>query len=158
MATPLGLSPVTSFAVPAGFLAWNWLFAYVALSSRPWKQSVGIDHNGSPRQDLTKYAEAAIREGKMTRDQLDRIYRIEAASANSTDGFAFFATSVLFALVSGVPESALIKGCTAYTVARLVYGAVYVFVPHDIYSQLRGIAWWTGNFSCLYLLWKGGRG
>ncbi|KAJ9647399.1 hypothetical protein H2204_000028 [Knufia peltigerae] len=93
MSTPLGLSPATSFAIPAGFLAWNWAFAYVALSSRPWKQSVGIDHNGSPRQDLTKYAEAAIREGKMTRAQLDRIYRIEAASANSTDGFAFFATS-----------------------------------------------------------------
>ncbi|KAK6380016.1 hypothetical protein LTS17_006090 [Exophiala oligosperma] len=96
MSTPLGLSPATSFAIPAGFLAWNWAFAYVALSSRPWKQSVGIDHNGSPRQDLTKYAEAAIREGKMTRAQLDRIYRIEAASANSTDGFAFFATSAAF--------------------------------------------------------------
>jgi hypothetical protein len=91
--TTLGLSPTTSFAAPAAFLAWNWCFAYVALSSRPWKQACGIDHNGNPRQDVAKYADTAIREGKMTRAQLERIQRVEAAGANSTDGFAFFASS-----------------------------------------------------------------
>jgi hypothetical protein len=91
--TTLGLSPTTSFAAPAAFLAWNWCFAYVVLSSRPWKQACGIDHNGNPRQDVAKYADTAIREGKMTRAQLEVIQRIEAAGANSTDGFAFFASS-----------------------------------------------------------------
>ncbi|KIV85411.1 hypothetical protein PV11_01108 [Exophiala sideris] len=153
----LGLPP-TSYAAPAAFLAWNWAFAYLALSSRTLKQRYGIDHNANPRQDLTKYAEAAIKEGKLTRAQFEQIQRIEAASANSIDGFAFFATSVLFALVTGVPKQSLIGACTTYTIARIVYGAVYVFISHDVYSQLRGISFWVGNASCLYLLWKGGRG
>ncbi|KAK5458090.1 hypothetical protein LTS15_004169 [Exophiala xenobiotica] len=156
--TTLGLSPTTSFAAPAAFLAWNWCFAYVVLSSRPWKQACGIDHNGNPRQDVAKYADTAIREGKMTRAQLERIQRFEAAGANSTDGFAFFASSVLFALIADVPRPALMGACTTYTIARLLYGAVYVFIPHDSYSQLRGISWWVSNGACLYLLWKGGRG
>jgi len=84
----LGISP-TSYAAPAAFLAWNWAFAYLALSSRTPKQWYGIDHNGNPRQDLTKYAEVAIKEGKLTRAQLEQIQRIEAASANSIDGYTF---------------------------------------------------------------------
>lgn len=64
---------------------------------------------------------------------------------------------VLFGLIANVPRSALIGACTTYTVARLVYGAVYVFVADDFWSQMRGISWWTGNVSCFYLLWKGAR-
>ncbi len=82
-----------SLVAPAGFLAWNWLFAYCALSSRTPKQYFGIDNNGNPRQDLAKYGEAAVREGKMTRGQLEMIQRMEAATANSIDGYTFFAAS-----------------------------------------------------------------
>jgi len=149
------LSSTGSLAAPAGFLAWNWAFAYLALSSRTPKQYFGIDHNGNPRQDLAQHGEAAVREGKMTRAQLDMIQRMEAATANSIDGYTFFAASVLFALVAKVPRPALLKACTTYTVARLVYGVVYTFVAGGPWSQLRGVAWWTGNCSCMYLLWKG---
>ncbi|KAL2419312.1 hypothetical protein ABEF95_010147 [Exophiala dermatitidis] len=158
--TYLGLTyPSTSspFAAPAAFLAWNWIYAYCVLSSRTLKQIRGIDHNGNPRQDLNKYADAAVREGKLTRAQLEQIQRLEAASANSIEGYTFFVASVLFALIAGVPRSTLNAACTTYTIARLVYGAVYVFIPDDLYSQLRGLAWWTGNVSCFYLLWKGAR-
>jgi hypothetical protein len=87
------LSSTGSLAAPAGFLAWNWAFAYLALSSRTPKQYFGIDHNGNPRQDLAQHGEAAVREGKMTRAQLDMIQRMEAATANSIDGYTFFAAS-----------------------------------------------------------------
>jgi len=90
--TFLGLS-TSPLAAPAGFIAWNWVYAYCVLSSRTFKQSYGIDHNGNPRQDLDKYGAAAVKEGKMTQAQLDQIRRVEAASANSVDGFTFFVGS-----------------------------------------------------------------
>lgn len=78
----------------------------------------------------------------------------------TTNTFAVHASTdttcltVLLALVANVPRSTVTAACTTYTIARLVYGAVYVLIPDDLYSQLRGIAWWTGNSSCLFLLWR----
>src|SRR5690349_18738177 len=93
---PLGLfsaNPTHRFAAPAAFLGWGWVYAYCVLASRTWKQWYGIDHNGSPRQDLTKYADIAVREGKMTRAQVEQIRRVEAASANATEGYTLFVAS-----------------------------------------------------------------
>lgn len=93
-ASQIGLSlSSSSFNAPAGFIAWNWFWAYCALAPRNFKQIYGIDHNSSPRQDLEKYGPAAVREGKMTQAQLDQIYRVQAASANSTEGFILFTAS-----------------------------------------------------------------
>lgn len=85
----------TSSLIPpaAAFIAWNWVYAYCVLSSRTVKQIYGLDHNGNPRQDLNRFGDAAVREGKLTRAQLEQIQRLESASANAIDGFAFFATS-----------------------------------------------------------------
>lgn len=88
----LGLSPFP-YTAPAAFLAWNWFYAYCAISSRTLKQYYGIDHNGSPRQDLVKYADEAVKQGKMTRKQVEMVQRCEAAGANSVDGFVFFGGS-----------------------------------------------------------------
>lgn len=109
----LGLSNAfasfSPFAGPAAFLAWNWFYAYCVLSSRTFKQYYGIDHNGSPRQDLDKYGAAAVKEGKMTQAQLDQIRRVEAASANSIDGFSLFAASGEFPVrhVKSAPATCL---------------------------------------------------
>jgi len=152
----LGLSPTTTnLTSPAAFIAGNWAFAYLVLASRTPKQFLGLDHNVSPRQDLNKYGADAVRSGKITQAQLDQLQRLEAASANSTEGFILFTASVLFAVVAGVPEPLLTNACTTYTVARMVYGAAYVFTSTSGWSQVRGVAWWVGNASCLYLLWKG---
>ena len=92
----LGLQFTTSFAAPAAFLAWNWFEAYCVLSSRTLKQWYGIDHNGNPRQDLAKYGDVAIKEGKITKSKIEQIQRMEAASANSVDGYTLFAASGRF--------------------------------------------------------------
>lgn len=90
----LGLGLHTdAFATPAAFIAANWFYAYIVLATRHWKQYYGIDNQGSPRQDLKRYGEIAVREGKITQAQLDQIYRVEAASANSTEGFILFTAS-----------------------------------------------------------------
>jgi hypothetical protein len=39
----------------------------------------------SPRQDLDKYGEAAVRDGKITRTQLQMLQRNEAAYANAVE-------------------------------------------------------------------------
>jgi uncharacterized MAPEG superfamily protein len=147
--------PLSPLAGPAGFLAWNWFYAYGLLSSRTIKQIYGIDHNANPRQDLNKYAEASIREGKLTRKQVEQIQRFESASANSVEGYTLFVGSVLFALFGKVPVSTINMYCGCYTAARLVYGAIYILVDDDRWSQFRGISWWTGNFICLRMIWSG---
>jgi len=81
------------YAAPAAFLTWNWFYAYCVLASRTPKQWYGIDHNGSPRQDLNKYGAVAVKEGKLTQAQLDQIQRVEAASANSVEGYVLFVAS-----------------------------------------------------------------
>lgn len=149
----IGLS--SNLTAPAAFIAWNWFYAYGVLASRTFKQIYGIDHNGNPRQDLNKYGSEAVKSGKITQAQLEQIQRVESASANSVEGFTLFVASVLFALVAGVPIETVNTACTTYTLARLAYGAVYVFVADNTYSQLRGIVWWAANSSCLYLLYKG---
>lgn len=88
----IGLSNA-NLTSPATFIAWNWFHAYCVLSSRSFKQYYGIDNNASPRQDLRKYGDAAVREGKLTQAQLDQIHRVEAANANSTEGFILFTAS-----------------------------------------------------------------
>lgn len=113
---PLGLfsaNPTQRFAAPAAFLGWGWLYAYCVLASRTWKQWYGIDHNGSPRQDLSKYADVAVREGKMTRKQVEQIRRVEAASANATEGFTFFAASGTFCVCGTFDYSLppVLSGC-----------------------------------------------
>ena len=153
----LGLRAAQNLTGPAAFLAWNWFYAYGVLSSRTPKQIYGLDHNANPRADLTKYGNEAVKSGKITQAQLDQLRRFESASANAVEGYTLFVASVLFGIIAGVHEDTIFNSCSVYTVARLIYGAVYVFVANDTWSQARGIAWWTGNGACLFLLAKGGR-
>lgn len=136
------------------FLGFQFVYAYGILSSRTLKQWYGLDHNVSPREDLAKYGEAAIREGKLTRRQYDMLKRNEAAHANSVEGFSLFVAGLGLASIAGVSTRVINAAGLSYTVARLAYGAIYILVDHPKWSQLRGVVWWWGNLSCLYLLWE----
>jgi hypothetical protein len=65
-----------------------------------------MDHNCSPREDVTKYGEAMVKEGKITRSQLATVKRWEGAHANCIEGFAMFGVSVvgLSLVESAYPE------------------------------------------------------
>lgn len=139
------------------FLGFNFIFAYGILSSRTLKQIYGIDHQESPREDLAKYGEAAVREGKLTRAQLDMLKRNEAAHANAVENFTLLVASVLFASHAGVPAQTINAAAMSYTLARACYGAVYILISHPRWSAVRGLVWWWGNLSCLLLLWKAGK-
>lgn len=139
------------------FLTFHFVFAYGILSSRTLKQWYGIDHQASPREDLPKYGEAAVREGKITRRQLGMLKRNEAAHANSVENFPLLVAGVLFASLAGVSAQIVNAAALSYTVARIAYGAVYILVDHPTWSYLRGVVWWWGNLSCFFLLWKAGR-
>lgn len=157
----LGLRGASSTATlpnygPA-FVGFHFLYAYGVLSSRTLKQWYGIDHNVSPREDLAKYGEAAVREGKLTRRQLDMLKRNEWAHANSVENFSLLVASLLFASHAGVSVGTINAAGFSYTVARIFYSVVYILVDHPKWSQLRGLCWWWGNVSCLVLLWKAGR-
>ncbi|KAK4862657.1 hypothetical protein LT330_002790 [Penicillium expansum] len=138
------------------FLTFNFILAYGLLSSRTLKQWYGLDHQVSPREDLTKYGEAAVREGKITRRQLDMLKRNESAHANAVENFPLLVAGVLFASLAGVPAQRVNAAALSYTIARVVYGAVYIYVDHPTWSQVRGLVWWWGNSSCFFLLWKAG--
>ncbi|KAI9929528.1 hypothetical protein ASPWEDRAFT_111674 [Aspergillus wentii DTO 134E9] len=136
------------------YLAFNFFFAYGLLSSRTLKQYYGIDHNVSPREDLIKYGDAAVREGKITRKQLDMLKRNEAAHANAVENFTLLVAGVLFATVAGVTAEMINISSCAYTVARVLYAIAYIGIEDSRWSQLRGVTWWAGNLCCLAMLWK----
>ncbi|KAI0517066.1 hypothetical protein F5B22DRAFT_606090 [Xylaria bambusicola] len=160
LATSLGLR-AASAASPASnwgpaLLSWQFLFAYGLMSSRTLKQWYGLDHNSSPRQDLAKYGDSAVRSGKITQKQLDMLRRNEAAHANSVENYTLFAVAMGFATFAGVETHLINRAGLLYVSIRILYGAVYIFIDHDLYSQVRGITWWTGNISCLWLLYRAG--
>ncbi|KAJ9602468.1 hypothetical protein H2200_013011 [Cladophialophora chaetospira] len=141
---PLGFTPnLAPYHVIAQFF-----FAFVFLSARSLKNSYKIDHNISPREDLTKYGEKYVQDGKLTRKQLNLLKRNEAAHANSMEHFPVFVGSVLFATVSAVKPEVINGVCLAYGVARLVYAAAYLLVDRDVrLSYVRSLSWWAGSLA-----------
>ncbi|KAI0172928.1 hypothetical protein GGR52DRAFT_428549 [Hypoxylon sp. FL1284] len=160
LASALGLRAASSSspaAVPnnaPAFLCFHFVFAYGVLSSRTLKQWYGIDHNASPREDLARYGDAAVRSGRITQRQLDMLRRNEAAHANAVENYALLVAALGFATFAGVEPRHVNRAGLVYTAARVAYGLVYVLVDHPLWSQVRGVTWWTGNISCLWLLWR----
>ncbi|KAL5334160.1 hypothetical protein BJX70DRAFT_402863 [Aspergillus crustosus] len=156
----LGLTP-PPFGEPIPHLGpaaliFHFFWAYGVLSSRTLKQYYGLDHNSSPREDLTKYGEAAVSSGKITRAQLNMLKRNESAHANSVENYALLVGAVAMAGVAGVDNLTVNRAVGVYTLARVAYGVVYIVVEREGLSQLRGVCWWIGNVSLLTLLWKAG--
>ncbi|KAJ5779244.1 hypothetical protein N7457_006964 [Penicillium paradoxum] len=107
----------------SGFLVANWVFAFCLMSTRGTKTRLGIDHNANPREDLTKYGEAAVQSGKITRRALEKLKRQERDTP------------------------CLLR---RYSVSRLVYSLLYSHIESNSWSYLRSVAWWSGNISCFY--------
>lgn len=80
--------------------------------------------------------------------------RNESAHANAVENYALFVAAVGFATFAGVDRQLINRAVLAYTVARVAYGLVYILIADRRWSQIRGILFWTGNCSCLYMLWK----
>jgi uncharacterized MAPEG superfamily protein len=160
LATALGLrtadAGLSSPNWAPGLLSWQFFFAYGLLSSRTLKQLYGLDHNASPREDLAKYGDAAVRSGKITQKQLDMLRRNESAHANSVENYALFGVAMGFATFAGVEPHLINRAGLLYTTVRLAYGAAYILIDHEVWSQIRGVTWWTGNLSCLWLLYRAG--
>ncbi|EFX06373.1 hypothetical protein CMQ_6694 [Grosmannia clavigera kw1407] len=147
------MAPTLTNHAPA-YLCFHFIFAYGVLSSRTLKQFWGLDHNASPRYDLAKYGESAVTSGRIQRWQLEMLQRNESAHANAVENFTFFATAIGFATFSGVNRDVVNRAGLVYSAARVAYGLVYILIDHPLWSQIRGITWWIGNGTCLYLLYK----
>jgi hypothetical protein len=104
-------------ATTGALLGWGWFYAYGLLSSRTIKQFYGLDNNANPRQDLNKYAEVSIKEGKVTRAQVEQIQRFESASANSVEGYTFIFGSGKVLSTIGLHIANGMQYCLLYTQA-----------------------------------------
>ncbi|KAK0362562.1 hypothetical protein LTR91_020639 [Friedmanniomyces endolithicus] len=127
------LSPVPNLA--ASYIITHFALAYLVLASRTLKQIYGIDHNVSPREDLGKYGDAAVRSGKITQKQLEQLKRMESASANSVENYTLFVEAMLFETMAGVPATDVNATGLAYTVARCGYAIAYVLIDAPSLSQ-----------------------
>lgn len=162
LATTLGLrassipGSITPNYAPA-FLSVNFILAYCVFAPRHLKQIYGIDHNVSPREDLGKYGEAAVKSGKITQKQLEMMRRNESAQANSIENYIVFVGALSFATFAGVERESVNRAALTYTVARITYGVVYILIDQEYWSLLRSAAWWVGNISCLWLLRRAGQ-
>ncbi|RJE21592.1 MAPEG family [Aspergillus sclerotialis] len=135
----------------------NWWLAYLAFGTRVAKRIYGIDHNAAPREDLAKYGEAAVQSGKISRQTLDKLKRMEAAHANSMENFTFFIAGILLAVQAGVPGETINKIGAWYTVSRVVFGLAYIFIESEPLSFVRSVAYWSGNVSCISALVLAGK-
>lgn len=76
-----------------GYLLWGFVFAYAVTASRPMKIALKLDHNACPREDVSKYGEQAVKDGKISRNALKMLKRNEAAHANNVENYPLFAAS-----------------------------------------------------------------
>jgi uncharacterized MAPEG superfamily protein len=162
LATTLGLrapalpnSTIANYA-PA-WVTFHFFWAYVVLAPRHLKQIYGIDHQASPREDLAKYGDAAVKSGKISKKMLGMMKRNESAQLNSTENYILFVGATAFATVAGVEQELINRACLVYTLARFAYSAIYIFVDSPFWSLFRTVAWWGGNLSCLFLLRRAGQ-
>lgn len=138
----------------AGFLVTNFLFAHMASNTRWPKKYYGLDHNDCPRQDLDKYGDAMVKEGKLSRKALDALKRQEAAHSNNIDNFPFFVGTMLFALYSGVPNVVINQVGALYTVIRIAYTVAYTVTGTEEGSWVRSGLWLAGNGLCIWTLMR----
>ncbi|KAJ5112017.1 hypothetical protein N7532_000062 [Penicillium argentinense] len=158
--TTLGLRAAPSQAAPnhaTSFLIANWALAYCLMSTRGTKIRLGLDHNVSPREDLSKYGEAAVQSGKISRARLNRLKRQEAAHANAVEGYSLFVGAILSALVAGVDAETINTVGVWYTVSRVAFSLCYSYIEDPKLSYLRSVAWWSGNISCITALVQAGK-
>jgi uncharacterized MAPEG superfamily protein len=160
LATALGLHaghgiPVANYAPYHAMF--NFIWAHIITSSRALKLRYGLDHNVNPREDVARFGEKAVQDGKITRQQLNRLKRNEAAHANAIEHYPVFVACILFATVSKVPNETINRACAIYSIARIVHTIAYVSVDKWKHSWIRSLAWWISNFSCIYLFWQSGK-
>ncbi|KAF8856747.1 hypothetical protein BDZ45DRAFT_789803 [Acephala macrosclerotiorum] len=89
------------------------------MSTRFIKNYYKFDHNSAPRQDVDKYGEQMVKDGKLSKRELDMMKRCQAAHENYIKGYTLFVGGTLLALYAGVPTPVLNGLMAAYTVARL---------------------------------------
>jgi hypothetical protein len=75
----------------ASYIIGNSCLSYLLLSNRTLKQHYKIDHSSSPRDNISKYGEQAVREGKLSQRALNMVKCNEAAHENSIAHFRSFA-------------------------------------------------------------------
>jgi hypothetical protein len=78
------------------------MLSYILFSTRGVKRLYKIDHNTNPRDDVAKYGEQKVKDGKITRRQLDRLIRLEAAHQNAMGHFPFIMGTVVSFLGPGI--------------------------------------------------------
>jgi uncharacterized MAPEG superfamily protein len=112
----------------------------------------GLDHNVDPRQDLGARADAVVSKGKLSRRELDRLRRWQAAHENAMENFPAYVAAIISAYLAGVPYATLNGLSVWYTASRVVHTFVYVLVETESWSYVRSLCWWSGNISCMTAL------
>ncbi|KAH9214566.1 hypothetical protein DL95DRAFT_365715 [Leptodontidium sp. 2 PMI_412] len=148
-------SPIPSYA--SRFLIFNFVYAYGLLATRFVKRYYGFDHNVCPRQDIEKYGEKMVKEGKISRGTLETIRRMDNAHANSVEGFTVFVAGVLLALHAGVPTEKLNGLMAAYSVSRVGFGLAYILIENEHLALIRTVFWYAGNVACVAMMVLAGK-
>jgi uncharacterized MAPEG superfamily protein len=146
-----GLEPA---AKPGAIILSNFLLNYLLTQPRFQKIAYNIDNNANPRPDLSTKGPQAVKDGKLSQQQLDRINRLQSAHNNGLENLPLFTLAILFALMAKVPGSFINKFGLTYTVARVAYVFNYYYVESEGASQVRTVLWWVGNISCAMTIYK----
>jgi hypothetical protein len=72
------------------FMIADFAVTYLFLSSCTLKQYPGLNQNCAPPEDVTKYEEIMVKEGKIKKERLDVVKWMEATHAIALENFLLF--------------------------------------------------------------------
>ncbi|RDW91646.1 hypothetical protein BP5796_02811 [Coleophoma crateriformis] len=145
-------------APAAAFLIANFFLSYFFLTPRGYRMLLGLATNRNPRQDMANFSEKMVAEGRITREQVDRLGRWEAAQQNAVENFPLFVAAILFALIGNQNTTTIVGFGIGYTMARIFYGIAYIMTDNEMWSYARSILWWAGNVLCFWVIIAGAKG
>jgi uncharacterized MAPEG superfamily protein len=142
----------------AALLITNFLFTYFLLTPRLYRLLLGISTNRAPRQDVQNYSSRFLDEGRITKRQLERLGRWEAAQQNGVENFPLLVASVMFVLVGRKDEGTVLGLGLGYLGTRIGYSIAYILTEGERWSYVRSVFWWVGNGVCFWGIAVGVRG
>ncbi|PYH45336.1 uncharacterized protein BP01DRAFT_296732, partial [Aspergillus saccharolyticus JOP 1030-1] len=158
--TTLGLRTTPSSPTPnriAIVILINWFLAHGVLNTRTARQQLRLDSSGVAWYDLLQHGEAAVRSGKMTRRQLERLKRRETAYTNVIEGFPLFLAGALLALFVQVPPEIINSFGIWFSILRVTYAAAYVLIESEGLRFVPSLLWWCGDTACFAALMIAGK-
>ncbi|KAH8804203.1 hypothetical protein DL96DRAFT_1631460 [Flagelloscypha sp. PMI_526] len=141
-------SPWSLYAIPAAVV-----LAYVphVFKSEAIKKAVGKYNNLAPRNQMA-FLEEKVKEGKLQKDVVERIKRMDACHSNALETIHIFNLAVLAGNFAGLDPQFMNAAAGYYLLSRIVYIAIYINQSNRVAAASRTLVWTSGIVTSMVIL------